>query len=104
MAAQLPKDYAALLPRGPYVEIVPADRFLAQVAERTDDLDGARRATDAVLETLAERIAGGEVRDLMARLPIELHGPLQRAIRATEAARSGCRPSTSCSASPSARA
>jgi uncharacterized protein (DUF2267 family) len=79
VAAQLPKDYAALLPRGVYVEVVPADRFLAQVAERADvDLEGARRATDAVLETLAERIAGGEVRDLMARLPIELHDPLRR--------------------------
>jgi uncharacterized protein (DUF2267 family) len=79
VAAQLPKDYAALLPRGVYVEVVPADRFLAQVAERADvDLEGARRATDAVLETLAERIAGGEVRDLMAHLPIELHDPLRR--------------------------
>jgi uncharacterized protein (DUF2267 family) len=79
VAAELSKDYAALLPRGPYVEVVSADRFLAQVAERADvDLDSARRATDAVLETLAERIAGGEVRDLMARLAIELHGPLQR--------------------------
>ena len=104
VAAELSKDYAALLPRGPYVEIVPADRFLARVAELTDDLDGARRATDAVLETLAERIAGGEVRDLMARLPIELHGPLQRGIQRAGVARSGCRPSTSSSASPSARA
>ncbi len=80
VAAELSKDYAALLPRGPYVEIVPADRFLAQVAELIGDPDGARPATDAVLETLAERIAGGEVRDLMALLPIELHGPLQRGI------------------------
>lgn len=80
VAAQLPKDYAALLPRGPDVEVVPADRFFARVAELTDDLDDARRATGAVLETLAERIAGGEVRDLIARLPIELHGPLQRGI------------------------
>jgi uncharacterized protein (DUF2267 family) len=79
VAAQLPKDYAPLLPRGVYVEVVPADGFLAQVAERADlDLEGARRATDAVLETLAERIAGGEVRDLMAHLPIELHDPLRR--------------------------
>jgi uncharacterized protein (DUF2267 family) len=79
VAAQLPKDYAPLLSRGPDVEVVPADRFLAQVAERADvDLEGARRATAAVLETLAERIPGGEVRDLMARLPIELHDPLQR--------------------------
>jgi uncharacterized protein (DUF2267 family) len=79
MAAQLSKDYTALLPRGVDVEVVPADGFLAQVAERADvDLEGARRATDAVLETLAERIAGGEVRDLIARLPIELHDPLRR--------------------------
>jgi uncharacterized protein (DUF2267 family) len=70
VAAQLPKDYAALLPRGSDVEVVPADRFLAQVAERADvDLEGARRATAAVLETLAERIAGGEVRDLAGRRP-----------------------------------
>jgi len=80
LAAELSKDYAALLPTGPYIEIVPADRFLAQVAELTDDRHRARRATDAVLETLAERIAGGEVPDLMARLPIKLHGPLQRGI------------------------
>jgi uncharacterized protein (DUF2267 family) len=79
VAAELSKDYAALLPTGPYVEPVAADRFLAEVAERAGvDLHGARRATDAVLETLAERIAGGEVRDLIARLPIELHDPLRR--------------------------
>jgi uncharacterized protein (DUF2267 family) len=31
-----------------------------------------------VLETLAERIAGGEVDDLIMKLPIELRGPLKR--------------------------
>jgi uncharacterized protein (DUF2267 family) len=31
-----------------------------------------------VLETLAERIAGGEVDDLVSRLPVELHEPLKR--------------------------
>jgi uncharacterized protein (DUF2267 family) len=77
VAAELSKDYAALLPRGPYVEPVPAERFVAAVAERAGlDADAARRATDATLETLAERIAGGEVRDLIMRLPIGLHGPL----------------------------
>ena len=29
VAAQLPKDYVALLPRGVYVEVVPVDGFLA---------------------------------------------------------------------------
>jgi uncharacterized protein (DUF2267 family) len=49
VAAPLSKDYTALLPRGVYVEVVPADGLLAQVAERADvDLEGARRATDAV--------------------------------------------------------
>jgi uncharacterized protein (DUF2267 family) len=42
--------------------------------------DGARRATEAVLETLAERIAAGEVRDLMLWLSVELHEPLRRAM------------------------
>jgi uncharacterized protein (DUF2267 family) len=39
---------------------------------------GARRATGAVLETLAERIARGEVDDLIARLDPALHAPLKR--------------------------
>jgi uncharacterized protein (DUF2267 family) len=30
-----------------------------------------------VLTTLAERIAGGEVHDLIARLPVEFHGALR---------------------------
>jgi uncharacterized protein (DUF2267 family) len=58
---------------------MPADAFLARVAERTGlDDAGARRAVDAVLETLAQRIAGGEVDDLLARLPPALHEPLKR--------------------------
>ena len=31
-----------------------------------------------MLETLAERIAGGEVDDVIVRLPIALHEPLKR--------------------------
>lgn len=79
MAAELSKDYAPMLAVGPHVEVVSAEAFVERVAERTGlDPDDARRATDAVLETLAERIAAGEVRDLIARLPRALHEPLKR--------------------------
>jgi uncharacterized protein (DUF2267 family) len=78
LTAELPKDYWRLLPRGPYVAILPADEFLRGVADRAGiDVEPARRATDAVLETLAERIAGGEVDDLVSRLPTQLHVPLK---------------------------
>ncbi|HVE96919.1 MAG TPA: DUF2267 domain-containing protein, partial [Pseudonocardiaceae bacterium] len=63
VVAQLPKDFTPLLPRGPDIEAVPAAQFLSRIADRAGlDPDGARRATEAVLQTLAERIAGGEVR------------------------------------------
>jgi uncharacterized protein (DUF2267 family) len=79
MVAQLPKDYAPLLPRGPSVEVLPADDFVLRVAERADlEPDAAVRATEAVLETLAERIAAGEVEDLISRLAVGLHPPLKR--------------------------
>jgi uncharacterized protein (DUF2267 family) len=42
------------------------------------DRHGARRALEAVLETLAERIAGGEVDDVASNLPDELRPPLER--------------------------
>jgi uncharacterized protein (DUF2267 family) len=79
VAAQLPKDFAPLLPRGRHVEQLSARQFMDKVARRAGiDAVAAERATDAVLETLAERIAGGEVDDLVARLPVELHPPLRR--------------------------
>ena len=37
----------------------------------------ARQVTEAVLETLAERIAAGQVEDLMAQLDPPLHPPLR---------------------------
>jgi uncharacterized protein (DUF2267 family) len=43
--------------------------------------DAARRALEAVLETLAERIAGGEVDDLIVLLPGELRPALERGRR-----------------------
>jgi uncharacterized protein (DUF2267 family) len=79
VAAELPQEFAALLPRGPWVDQPTADEFAERVARRTG-LDGERamRAAEAVAETLAERISGGEVEDLEARLPLELHPALER--------------------------
>ena len=79
MVAELPSGFAPLLPRGPYVEEVDLDTFLGLVGDHAGvDRDRARRAAEAVLETLAERIDGGEIDDLIERLPMELHPPLQR--------------------------
>jgi uncharacterized protein (DUF2267 family) len=79
LTAELPKDYEAVLPGAPARESASADLFLSRVSERTGlDPDDAERATEAVLETLAERIAGGEVRDLISRLPARFHEPLKR--------------------------
>jgi uncharacterized protein (DUF2267 family) len=79
LSAELPKDFAALLPQGPDIEVISTESFIQRVADRAaTDADEARRATDAVLETLAMRIAGGEVDDLRARLPVEFHPALER--------------------------
>lgn len=74
--AELPEDIAVLFRNIP---VMPVEEFLAWVAACTGlDVDGARRATEAVLETLAERIAPGDVDDLISRLPVPLHGALKR--------------------------
>jgi uncharacterized protein (DUF2267 family) len=79
MVAELPSDFVPLLPRGPDVDQPEPDEVASRVAEHAGlDVEAARRATAAVLEVLAERIAGGEVEDLMERLPAELHEPLRR--------------------------
>jgi uncharacterized protein (DUF2267 family) len=81
MAADLPHDFAPLVAEAQRrnIRVMPAEEFLAKVAERAEvDADGAARATEAVLETLAERIAAGEVEDLLAVLPVRLHAPLKR--------------------------
>lgn len=79
LAAQLPMDFATVLPRGRPGPVVQSGAFLRRVAERAGlDVEGARRATDAVLETLGERIAEGEIQDLESRLPPTLHEPLDR--------------------------
>jgi uncharacterized protein (DUF2267 family) len=81
LKAQLSEDYEPLVAaaEGRVLELVPTEEFLRKVADRAGtDEEGARRATEAVLEVLAQRIAGGEVDDLIARLPAPLHPPLER--------------------------
>lgn len=79
LVAELSSEYARLLPTGPEIDIVSYDAFLQHITEHAPvDLDGARRAAEVVLEVLAQRIAGGEVEDLIHHLPRELHPPLQR--------------------------
>jgi uncharacterized protein (DUF2267 family) len=54
-----------------------SDEFTELVAGRADvGFDKARALTEATLQTLAERISGGEARDLAAQLPEELKGAL----------------------------
>lgn len=58
---------------------VGAREFIRRVAERAGlDEERAGRATDAVLETFGERIAGGEAEDLAAQLPEPVAAPLLR--------------------------
>jgi uncharacterized protein (DUF2267 family) len=81
VVSELPRSFGPLLDeaQGRFVHVMSAETFLAKVADRAGlDPGGARRAANAVLETLAERIAGGEVRDLITQLPAELHEPLKR--------------------------
>ena len=79
LVAELPKDFLPLLPRGPEIDVISADAFLQRVADRAGiDEVQARRATEAVLETLAMRIARGEVDDLRVRLPVTFHPALDR--------------------------
>ncbi len=50
------------------------DEFIAQVQRRLElgSREEAERATRATLETLGERLAGGEPKDLAAQLPPEI--------------------------------
>jgi uncharacterized protein (DUF2267 family) len=53
------------------------EQFVSSVAERAGvDPEHAEELTRAALATLAERITGGEARDLAAQLPVPLHNPL----------------------------
>lgn len=53
------------------------DEFIARVAESAGvSKEQAERLTRATLATLAERITGGEARDLASQLPLPLQNPL----------------------------
>jgi uncharacterized protein (DUF2267 family) len=84
LVSELPGSFAPLLPRGRHIEVLDATTFVQRVAEHAGiDDESAWRATDALLRTLAERIAGGEVDDLIERVPMELHDALERGRAAT---------------------
>jgi uncharacterized protein (DUF2267 family) len=86
LAAQLPSEFKRLLwdaakrrrdPAAP--EIVSVEIFAKRVARHgAVEIAEAKRAGEAVLETLAERIAGGETDDLAEQLPEELRPSLER--------------------------
>jgi uncharacterized protein (DUF2267 family) len=87
LAARLPIEYkrrllyeAAKRRRDPAApEVITVGTFVRRVAGRAAlGLAEAHWASEAVLETLAERIAGGEVDDLAEELPEELRQPLER--------------------------
>jgi uncharacterized protein (DUF2267 family) len=87
VASELPKEYDELLDaaRPPFPpafappDIPPAEEIVDRIAELGGmSRERAWRATDAVLEALADRISGGEVDDLEVRLPSALHAPLER--------------------------
>jgi uncharacterized protein (DUF2267 family) len=62
------------------------EEFIARVAENVGvSNDEAEKLTRAVLATLAERITGGEARDLAAQLPLPLQNPLLPAREEAEA-------------------
>jgi uncharacterized protein (DUF2267 family) len=85
LAASLPQTFDPLVAEAQrrYLDIMPATQFFGRVSQRLGVDDGAaRKITDAVLETLAERIAAGQVEDLIAQLDPVLHVPLRRGISA----------------------
>ncbi|MEH0936113.1 DUF2267 domain-containing protein [Micromonospora psammae] len=66
------------------------DTFVDQVARRTQvDSERAVQLTHAILETLAERLTGGEALDLAAQLPAPLQMVLKPSPRTESADRFG---------------
>lgn len=75
LEATLPQDLHPLLLD---LDVITYGEFLDRVAKRIGtNVQGARQPTEAVLETLAERITPGDVDDLVAQLPVPLHEPLR---------------------------
>jgi uncharacterized protein (DUF2267 family) len=83
LAANLPQTFEPLIAEAQnrLTNLEPADQFWSRVSQRLNvDQATARRVTEAVLETLAERIAAGQVEDLIAQLDPLLHPPLRRGL------------------------
>src|SRR5258707_7743565 len=71
LAVSLPHTFEPLVAEAQhrYLDIMPADQFWGRVRQRLDiDEAAARQITDAILETLAERMAAGQVEDRHAPL------------------------------------
>jgi uncharacterized protein (DUF2267 family) len=83
MLSELPKNFGRLLPerdRQPHPDPMPSEQFIVRVADHGGiDDETAWQATKAVLQTLAEKLAGGEVDDLAEQLPEELRYILEAA-------------------------
>src|SRR5258705_11611334 len=63
------------------------DEFIEAVQDQLGlSTEEAEAVVDATLETLAERIGGGEVEDLMSELPEELRPALERGNEESEGA------------------
>jgi uncharacterized protein (DUF2267 family) len=90
MASQLPKDFEDLLEAAGVGRrrAMTHDDVVGRVAELLNtDRETARRATEAVLQTLAVRISNGEAEDLEAELPGDLHDALERGLAESRAAK-----------------
>jgi uncharacterized protein (DUF2267 family) len=80
IAQRLPEEARSLLqgPKRQRRPVIAAETFIDRVANAARfDRERALRATEAVLETLGERLAAGEVDDLEALLPGELRPALE---------------------------
>jgi uncharacterized protein (DUF2267 family) len=89
MAAQLSRDFKRLLEAAQLErdQATPQDPLVVRVAQLTSlDPAGARRAVEAVRETLAVRISEGEVDDLIDRLPADLMPALERGLAESRSA------------------
>jgi len=81
LAESLPRTFDPLVAEAQrrYLDIMPADQFFGRVGLRLGvDDETARKITGAGLETLAARIAAGQVEDLIDQLDPVLHAPLRR--------------------------
>jgi uncharacterized protein (DUF2267 family) len=84
LAAELPKDFEPLVAEAERMAARPArvlssGEFVQRVALRADlDEAGARRAAEAALQALGERISAGEVEDIVDQVPEEFQRALMR--------------------------